>query len=115
MFFAGATAAVALRGASQSALDPGPYPYKQMVQFLGWSVGEGELTANPWEAVQVKTGPRFIPMGCKLYTSEYLSKYQRQGAAQRTLVRLADRHALWGDLWTDGGGHHSKGQPGALH
>jgi integrase len=34
---------------------------KQMSQFLDWCVGEGELTANPWEALKVKDRPDVHP------------------------------------------------------
>ena len=33
---------------------------KQMSQFLDWCVGEGELRANPWEALKVKDRPEGI-------------------------------------------------------
>ena len=36
---------------------------KQMSQFLDWCVGEGELTANPWEALKVKDRPEAHPHG----------------------------------------------------
>jgi len=36
---------------------------KQMSQFLDWCVGEGELTANPWEALKVKGRPDVHPHG----------------------------------------------------
>ena len=36
---------------------------KQMSQFLDWCVGEGELTANPWEALKVKERPDVHPHG----------------------------------------------------
>jgi integrase len=36
---------------------------KQMSQFLDWCVGEGELTANPWEAIKVKDRPDVHPHG----------------------------------------------------
>ena len=36
---------------------------KQMSQFLDWCVGEGELTANPWEALQVRERPEVNPHG----------------------------------------------------
>jgi integrase len=36
---------------------------KQMSQFLDWCVGEGELTANPWEALKVKDRPEVHPHG----------------------------------------------------
>ena len=36
---------------------------KQMSQFLDWCVGEGELTANPWEALKVKDRPDVHPHG----------------------------------------------------
>jgi len=34
---------------------------KQMSQFLDWCVGEGELEANPWEALKVKDRPEVHP------------------------------------------------------
>jgi integrase len=36
---------------------------KQMSQFLDWCVGEGELGANPWEALKVKDRPDVHPHG----------------------------------------------------
>ena len=36
---------------------------KQMSQFLDWCVGEGELGANPWEALKVKEKPEVHPHG----------------------------------------------------
>jgi len=36
---------------------------KQMSQFLDWCVGEGELTANPWEALRVRDRPEVHPHG----------------------------------------------------
>ena len=36
---------------------------KQMSQFLDWCVGEGELGANPWEALKVKDKPEVHPHG----------------------------------------------------
>ena len=36
---------------------------KQMQQFLDWCVGEGELQANPWEALKVKDRPEVHPHG----------------------------------------------------
>ncbi|MDC1303690.1 integrase [Ascidiaceihabitans sp.] len=36
---------------------------KQMSQFLDWCVGEGELQANPWEALKVKDRPDVHPHG----------------------------------------------------
>ena len=36
---------------------------KQMSQFLDWCVGEGELTANPWEDIKVKDRPEVHPHG----------------------------------------------------
>ena len=36
---------------------------KQMSQFLDWCVGEGELGANPWEALKVKDRPEVHPHG----------------------------------------------------
>ena len=36
---------------------------KQMFQFLDWCVGEGELGANPWEALKVKDRPEVHPHG----------------------------------------------------
>jgi len=36
---------------------------KQMSQFLDWCVGEGELGANPWEALKVKHRPDVHPHG----------------------------------------------------
>ena len=34
-----------------------------MSQFLDWCVGEGELGANPWEALKVKDRPEVHPHG----------------------------------------------------
>ena len=34
-----------------------------MSQFLDWCVGEGELQANPWEALKVKDRPEVHPHG----------------------------------------------------
>ncbi|CUH60617.1 DUF6538 domain-containing protein [Thalassobacter stenotrophicus] len=34
---------------------------KQMQQFLEWCVGEGELEANPWDALKVKDPPEVSP------------------------------------------------------
>jgi len=34
-----------------------------MPQFLDWCVGEGELGANPWEALKVKDRPEVHPHG----------------------------------------------------
>jgi integrase len=36
---------------------------KQMSQFLDWCVGEGELGANPWEALKIKDRPEVHPHG----------------------------------------------------
>ena len=36
---------------------------KQMSQFLDWCVGEGDLGANPWEALKVKDRPEVQPHG----------------------------------------------------
>jgi len=36
---------------------------KQISQFLDWCVGEGELAANPWEALKVKDRPEVHPHG----------------------------------------------------
>ncbi|WP_334065736.1 DUF6538 domain-containing protein [Nereida ignava] len=36
---------------------------KQMVQFLDWCVGEGELEANPWDGLRVKDRPDVHPHG----------------------------------------------------
>jgi integrase len=36
---------------------------KQMSQFLDWCVGEGELGANPWEALKIKDRPDVHPHG----------------------------------------------------
>ena len=36
---------------------------KQMVQFLDWCVGEGELEVNPWEGLRVKDRPDVHPHG----------------------------------------------------
>ena len=44
---------------------------KQMSQFLDWCVGEGELTANPWEALKVKDRPDVHPHG--VLTDEQVS------------------------------------------
>ncbi|MDA9235532.1 tyrosine-type recombinase/integrase [bacterium] len=40
---------------------------KQMSQFLDWCVGEGELGANPWEALKVKDRPEVHPHGVLKY------------------------------------------------
>ncbi len=37
--------------------------FKQISQFLDWCVGEGELGANPWEALKVKDRPEVHPHG----------------------------------------------------
>jgi integrase len=44
---------------------------KQMSQFLDWCVGEGELTANPWEDIKVKDRPEVHPHG--VLTDEQVS------------------------------------------
>ena len=44
---------------------------KQMSQFLDWCVGEGELGANPWEALKVKEKPEDHPHG--VLTDEQVS------------------------------------------
>ena len=44
---------------------------KQMSQFLDWCVGEGELAANPWEALKVKDRPEVHPHG--VLTDEQVS------------------------------------------
>ncbi len=44
---------------------------KQMSQFLDWCVGEGELGANPWEALKVKDRPEVHPHG--VLTDEQVS------------------------------------------
>ena len=44
---------------------------KQMSQFLDWCVGEGELGANPWEAIKVKDRPEVNPHG--MLTDEQVS------------------------------------------
>ena len=44
---------------------------KQMSQFLDWCVGEGELGANPWEALKVKEKPEVHPHG--VLTDEQVS------------------------------------------
>ena len=86
-----------------------------MSQFLDWCVGEGELAANPWEALKVKDRPEVHPHGMLTDdTGQRIAQCQGQGAAQCTALRAPHRHALWGDLWAHGGGHHSKGEPGAL-
>ena len=36
---------------------------EKMSQFLDWCVGEGELGANPWEALKVKDRPEVHPHG----------------------------------------------------
>ena len=88
---------------------------KQMSQFLDWCVGEGELGANPWEALKVKDRPEVHPHGVlKDEQVSVLLGGKGQGAAQCTALRAPHRHALWGDLWAHGGGHHSKGEPGAV-
>ena len=86
---------------------------KQMSQFLDWCVGEGELGANPWEALKVKDRPEVHPHGVLSDAAgQRLVGSQGQGAAQCTALRASYRHALWGDLWAHGGGYHSKGEPG---
>ena len=85
-----------------------------MSQFLDWCVGEGELGANPWEALKVKDRPEVHPHGMLRMHRSASCSGQGQGAAQCTLFRAPHGHALWGDLWADGGGHHSKGQPGTV-
>ena len=42
-----------------------------MSQFLDWCVGEGELGANPWEALKVKDRPEVHPHG--MLTDEQVS------------------------------------------
>jgi hypothetical protein len=42
-----------------------------MSQFLDWCVGEGELGANPWEALKVKDRPEVHPHG--VLTDEQVS------------------------------------------
>ena len=42
-----------------------------MSQFLDWCVGEGELAANPWEALKVKDRPEVHPHG--VLTDEQVS------------------------------------------
>ncbi|WP_223296107.1 tyrosine-type recombinase/integrase [Thalassobium sp. R2A62] len=42
-----------------------------MSQFRDWCVGEGELTANPWEALKVKGRPEVHPHG--VLTDEQVS------------------------------------------
>ena len=44
---------------------------KQMAQFLDWCVGEGELGANPWEALKIKDRPEVHPHG--VLTDEQVS------------------------------------------
>jgi len=44
---------------------------KQMVQFLDWCVGEGELEVNPWETLKVKDRPEVHPHG--VLTDEQVS------------------------------------------
>jgi integrase len=44
---------------------------KQMAQFLDWCVGEGELGANPWEALKIKDRPEVHPHG--VMTDEQVS------------------------------------------
>ena len=88
---------------------------KQMSQFLDWCVGEGELGANPWEALKVKDRPEVHPHG--VLTDEQVSVLL--AAKDRVLhpctaLRAPYGHALRGDLWAHGRGHHSQGQPGAL-
>ena len=88
---------------------------KQMSQFLDWCVGEGELGANPWEALKVKDRPEVHPHG--VLTDDQVSVLL--AAKDRVLHSAAalwapHGHALWGDLWAHGGGHHSKGEPGAV-
>ena len=87
---------------------------KQMSQFLDWCVGEGELTANPWEALKVKDRPEVHPHGVLTDDQVAILLSQGQGAAQCPALRAPHRHALRGDLWAHGRGHHSQGQPGAL-
>ena len=69
---------------------------KQMSQFLDWCVGEGELRANPWEALKVKDRPEVHPHGMLTDDAgQRLVGSQGQGVAQRSLVWLAHGHALW--------------------
>ena len=89
---------------------------KQMSQFLDWCVGEGELGANPWGALKVKDRPEVHPHGMLTDAQvQYPAQRQGQGAAQCAALRAPHGYALRGDLRAHGGGHHSKGQPGALH
>ena len=62
---------------------------KQMSQFLDWCVGEGELGANPWEALKVKDRPEVHPHGMLTDdTGVHTAQCQGQGAAQCTLFGL---------------------------
>ena len=70
---------------------------KQMSQFLDWCVGEGELTANPWEALKVKDRPEVHPHG--VLTDEQVSVLLRakdRVLAQRPSFLAAHRDALGG-------------------
>ena len=51
-----ASLSLASEGDHPGTASPGPYP-QRMSQFLGWCVGEGELRANPCEALKVKDRP----------------------------------------------------------
>ena len=69
---------------------------KQMSQFLDWCVGEGELQANPWEALKVKDRPEVHPHGMLSDdTGEYPAQRTGQGVAQCPALRAPHRYALW--------------------
>ena len=69
---------------------------KQMSQFLDWCVGEGELQANPWEALKVKDRPEVHPHGMLSDdTGEHPAQRTGQGAAQCPALRAPHRYALW--------------------
>ena len=88
---------------------------KQMSQFLDWCVGEGELGANPWEALKVKDRPEVHPHGMLTgCAGQHLVGRLRTGCCTVPSLWAAHRHALWGDLWAHGGGHHSQGEPGTV-
>ena len=85
---------------------------KQMSQFLDWCVGEGELGANPWEALKVKDRPEVHPHGMLKDEQVSILFRLRTGCCTVPSLWAAHRHALWGDLWAHGGGRHSQGNLG---
>ena len=87
---------------------------KQMSQFLDWCVGEGELQANPWEALKVKDRPEVHPHEMLTDKQVNPARGQGQGAAQCSALRAPHRHALGRALWAHGRGHHNQGEPRAL-